>query len=731
MKNLFYPLLIATAFVATACTNNQEDDVTPVDPNGKTPISFVGETSNTPVTRAGFADATQIVMHIRSTKAKDDSKIRETRTLATAAIDKTRDDFSTSAVGQTGAYTRYWDDAYGRDAQLSVFAIAVPEKTYEDATLENKLTGVSGGNVWEDAALSELVTWTVSTDQSESGKLAAEDLVYSNNIQGADNDETNDKRLKFKLNSGSPTNGPGTFAQGKLEFKHALSRITVTLVKGDGYGDGSFKFPVDDKGKVTSNVKVLSVPTSGDLNIENGSWKSVTTADITKMYTTEMTSNAACTLMAQMIPGYVITDGNVQDNVLEFIIDDNKYFITQDMMFDALKGKDGITESTTSTITMEKGRNYVFNIKVGKSKIINVTATLEPWTDVNAEKQTMDNSHITLNLFTNANGTASKDFDLYRLNDPSGAISIEASEAKNWWGNYTTDNKATLTPNGSKWETNWYFENNMAFYHFRTVNKGTKIMANETSAPDYFEISSGDQDSHDFHWGAPFISSTTSPIKYSTTDGYAASLSPAIGATNSTINLTELHMMSNINVVIRTTKNTSSDHVVLETTETNGSTTTTKQCEVSLTYFYADGQVKMGNGLVSTTGDLSTKATFIAPAPGIYDNTTYDATGAFTFAVVPQALVRSTGTHLYVGITIKTPDNNQYYVVEKLSDILATSTGGSQNYTDSNKKINFWYPNHSYTYTFTLTKTGIKNVTCTVEKWTEVTAKDQTITLED
>ena len=140
----------------------------------------------------------------------------------------------------------------------------------------------------------------------------------------------------------------------------------------------------------------------------------------------------------------------------------------------------------------------------------------------------------------------------------------------------------------------------------------------------------------------------------------------------------------------------------------------------------------MGNGLVSTTGDLSTKATFIAPAPGIDDNaTTYDATGAFTFAVVPQALVRSTGTHLYVGITIKTPDNNQYYVVEKLSDILATSTGGSQNYTDSNKKINFWYPNHSYTYTFTLTKTGIKNVTCTVEKWTEVTAKDQTITLED
>ena len=730
MKNLFYPLLIATAFVATACTNNQEDDVTPVDPTGKTPISFVGEDNTAAVTRAGFADATLIAMHIRSTNASDASKILETRTYANALKDAEQITTSYSNIqAPSDDNVRYWDDAYGRSAQLSVFAVAVPKTTTVTNDGETLVNLLAGSSSWSSGSLSEEIAWTVSTDQSGTSTIDNEDLTYSNNIQL---DGDNDNRMKFVLKNASNTDGPGTFQKGNLKFNHALSRITVTLVKGDGYGDGSFKFPVDDKGKVTSNVKVLSVPTSGDLDIENGSWKSVTTADITKMYTTEMTSNAACTLMAQMIPGYVITDGNVQDNVLEFIIDDNKYFITQDMMFDALKGKDGITESTTSTITMEKGRNYVFNIKVGKSKIINVTATLEPWTDVNAEKQTMDNSHITLNLFTNANGTASKDFDLYRLNDPSGAISIEASEAKNWWGNYTTDNKATLTPNGSKWETNWYFENNMAFYHFRTVNKGTKIMANETSDPDYFEISSGDQYSHDFHWGAPFISSTTSPIKYSTTDGYAASLSPAIGATNSTINLTELHMMSNINVVIRTTKDTSSDHVVLETTETNGSTTTTKQCEVSLTYFYADGQVKMGNGLVSTTGDLSTKATFIAPAPGIDDNaTTYDATGAFTFAVVPQALVRSTGTHLYVGITIKTPDNNQYYVVEKLSDILATSTGGSQNYTDSNKKINFWYPNHSYTYTFTLTKTGIKNVTCTVEKWTEVTAKDQTITLED
>jgi hypothetical protein len=381
---------------------------------------------------------------------------------------------------------------------------------------------------------------------------------------------------------------------------------------------------------------------------------------------------------------------------------------------------------------MEQGRNYVFNITVGKSKIINVTATLEPWTKVTAADQTMDNSHITLSLFTNTNGTACDNFDLYRLNDESKAISTDArDDATNWGGNYTTENKATLTQNGTKWETSWYFENNKAFYHFRTVNAGTDIKENNTDKDDYFVIESGAQNTHDFHWGAPFKSSTTSPIAYSTTEGYAASLSPAIGATNSTINITELHMMSNINVVLRTTKDTSSDHVVLEKSETNGSTTTTKLCEVSLTYFYANGQVKMGNGLVSTTGELSNSVPFTAPKAGI-DKTdgTYNKTGAFTYYVVPQALVRTSGDNLYVGITIKTPDNNQYYVVKKLSEIVASANGGSQNQT-ANSAITYWYPNHNYTYTFTLTKAGIKNVTCTVEKWTDVTAKEQTISLEN
>lgn len=727
MKPLFYPLLFATVLVSAACSNDLESDANVIDPSNKTAISFVGEDNSAAMTRFGFADATQIAMHIRSTHAKDNSKIRETRTWATAKKDGSmKTDTYSEILAPSDENVRYWDDAYGRDAQLSVFAVAVPKTTTATNNGKTLVSLLAGGTTWSSGKLSEEIAWTVSADQSGTTTIGDEDLTYSNNISengegGAKSynytDEKytipNDGYLKFRLMDDNLSEGPGKFDQGNLKFNHALSRVTINLKKGTGYGEGTFSFATG------TNVKFLKAPTSGNLDIEAGEWKEVKTGTITMMGTTELASGASYSLMAQILPGYEIKEG-VNDNVLEFIIDDNKYFITQDMMLDALnKGQ----KTNATSITMEKGKNYVFTITVGKSKIINVTATLEPWTDVTAEDQTMDNSHITLNLFTNTNGTACDNFDLYRLNDTSVEINTGASDATNWGGNYT--DKAVKEKKDGKWETSWFFENNKSFYHFRTVKEGTEIKEKDTDKDDYFEISSGAQDDdHDYHWGAPFINTTTSPIQYSTSDGYTSFLSPAIGATNSTINLTELHMMSNINVVLRTTKSTSPDHVELEV----GS----NQCEVSLTYFYANGQVKMGNGLVSTSGDLESSKAFTKPDTGIdvTSDTKYNTTGIFTFAVVPQPLVRETGPNLYVGITIKTPDNNQYYVVEKLSEIVASKNGGSQNQTAS-EKIAFWYPNHNYTYTFTLTKTGIKNVTCTVEDWVKVTANNQDITLED
>lgn len=729
MKNLFYPLLIATAFVATACTNNQEDDVTPVDPNGKTPISFVGETSNTPATRAGFADATQIVMHIRSTKAKDDSKIRETRTLATAAIDKTRDDFSTSSVGQTGAYTRYWDDAYGRDAQLSVFAIAVPEKTYEDATLENKLTGVSEGNVWEDAALSELVTWTVSTDQSESGKLAAEDLVYSNNIQGADNNETNDKRLKFKLNSGSSTDGPGTFDQGNLKFTHALSRITVNLVKGTGFEKSSFDFTADTDGTVT-NVKILNVPTSGSLNIETGAWTNdASTSGITKMapLTISEGSTYSHSLLAQVLPGFTFNKGSNTD-VLEFFIDNNKYTVSQDMMLTALNNGQKTSENS---ITMKQGNNYIFTITVNKKKIEVVSASVVDFEKIYGELA-LDNHHYTFDLFNGGTEITEKLFTFYRYQDAT-VTGILTSESKSiaWDGNYTASTDFAYDTDKKMWGTEWYYEDNTKFYHFRTISSAN-VKPNyhvATSGSDYFTMSSGPVSKDiakgtDYIWGAPIkaIEGLTTPLPYDLDNGYSSYINPAIGATDADIRMTQMHMMANINIVLVTPENPTSTNnsiVLYDVENKKGST-------IALTNFYTQGNVSMGNGKITLIDNsLNTDATGqLISAPSVenatdFYKTLYTKTNEFSYSVIPQALVENDHK---VGLLITTPDNNQYYVVNDLSTIKDSKTG---------KAIARWYPGHQYNYTIKLTKTGIVIISCSVVGWENVEAEPTNISLEN
>lgn len=722
MKNLFTPLLMATALIATACTNTNDIDTPDVDPSGKTPISFVGENSNAPITRAGFSANTQIAMHIRSTK--DASNYKETRTIGLASTDAAQSTTSYSGVTPLNSdYVRYWDDAYGRDAKLSVFAIAVPGKTDATNGSDNKtlVDLLDGDNTWAenpDPALSEAISWVVSADQSGATTIADQDLTYSNNISANGKGgvyeydysltepdyktETSNGEMKFQLKT-TDANGPGKFNKGHLTFKHALSRITVNVIKGTSFGDGSFTF-------TSGNIAIAGVSTSGSLDIEGGSWTAdAATTGITKMAEQTKTTGAAYTLMAQMLPGFVI-DGT-DTGVMSFTIENNRYNVTKAMMLKALN--EGLNTSATS-ITMEQGKNYVFNLTVDK-KAVDVSATLEPWVNVNANNQNMDNHHITVSVFknTDSKATPSTSFDLYRLNDPSTDINTGESNSTNWNGDYTE--KATISDadNDNIWSTNWYFENNKAFYHFRSVKSGTTVVSKDSEnndVVDYFEISSGAQDDdHDYRWGAPLKSGTTSPIAYEKDasvekPGYTAVISPAIGSTGSAINLTEFHMMSNINVVLKTS--TGNDKVDL----TNS--------KVYITRFYPNGKVQMGNGLVLTTGSIENGEKII---------TATATTGEFTYAVVPQSLARGTNAADYVGLVIVTGDNNKYYV-SKLSEISATSIGGSPNQSAS--ALDFWYPNHSYTYTFTLTKKGIDNMECTVEKWIEVKAKETGVTLE-
>ena len=180
-----------------------------------------------------------------------------------------------------------------------------------------------------------------------------------------------------------------------------------------------------------------------------------------------------------------------------------------------------------------------------------------------------------------------------------------------------------------------------------------------------------------------------------------------------------MHVMCNISIKL-TTPTTGNDNVNLAGTT------------VYITRISNAGTVLMGTGKVIPTAN--------------YENQQMDGNSEgtlFTYAVVPQALVPQALVRSadpsdddYVGITIVTGDNNQYYIVKKLSEIKATSVKQNDtDITDPNQAVNTaitrWFPGHTYTYTFNLKKTGIDKVTCTVEGWKEVKTEEKTITLED
>lgn len=791
MKKYLFPAALATTLLATSCSDN--DMAEPITPDGqKELISLtlgLGDDTPAMAKRAGrasygFTGDTRILMRIQSDD-KATGKHRYTKTLATAGArgtyPNTGDDRQFSTISPNGdAYKRYWDDAFGRNANLSVFAVAIPNKNNKTLLPENKLQGSS--TAWEttdenDNADKNTIEWSVTTTQTPE-TLGDEDLVYSRNIRMDATDAeagryvwsfTNNPQgyvpnieqkltgdnvftagcMRFTLSDDADPTSPGKFDKGHLIFNHALSRLTITIKSGTGF-DAANKFVLSSAG-----VQANGMNYSGTLDVSTGQWEGVTTTSITTPITTKptvvrpsgSTTYASYKTSMQMLPGYAFNNGN-NTNVLQFTIDDNTYYITQDLIFNALKDKapgNGLSNTETTKYTMEQGKNYVLTITVNKTKIESLTATLADWVDVEAAKEELYNSYVTLSL-KNTEGTACEDFDLYRLSVGDGKIhttetetdkTADAYENYIWGGNYTDKailSKASDYDKSKQWKTTWFFDDNKTFYHFRTVNKNTIIKENNSDTDDYFEIQDGAVDDVDPHWGAPLKSGITEPAKqYKTTpnttgnehEGYTDIIYKAIGSTTDAIAIQEFHMLSELRVIVKTKKDETKGGVKLYddkgTVDTNDDVYTT----VTLYQFARNGQVKMGNGFVTAEKSynhslaLTRPETFLAPDDP--NETEMRKTNAFTWRVVPQSLNRGDNKTDKVAIKIQTPDNNLYYCIEDLSTIAPQGSS----------PITHWLPNHRYIYTFVISKKGIDQITCTVADWIPVIANDKDITLED
>lgn len=725
MKKYIIPLSIVAATFAASCSSD-ENLPQEIDNSMKTPIEFsmtdqtgsatIGAESYRAQTRAGFSAQTRIVMRMMAEKITlgssetTASETKYTKTEAVAETEATGAGYSAVKFNNDNntINQRYWDDAYGRDTQLSIFAVAVPGKTTSD------MLTLKGDNTWGTES-DNTIQWTVSTTQT-SENISSEDLVYSNNIRengkkgvrkwdfthskyqdfSGDISTLNDGRMKFQMKPVSEgqldPKGPGKFDTGNLNFTHALSRITLKI-----YIDRSKGFTDNDANSI-ENAKLINMNVKGDLDVAEGTYSNVTTGDV-KMeeYTVGVdetmqgsTTKPDAKFMAQVLPDYEIKESDANTNMLQFNVGDNVYYVTQKSVWDAIHNN--VNVETGTNIKLAQNKNYVLNITVGKTEISNITATLANWDEINGSHSTNNSLYeFTFKTLNNTEGSACRDFNLYRIVD-------NVKDGKSWNSGYSAD-KATLKEtesNSNVWKaTNWYFDSNQSYYHFRSTSKSNdeanfiKSEGDDDNKKDYFKIKAGTENTCDLHWGAPLKSDAS--LKYDISKGYEDNINTAIGSTDSKIDIIEFHMTSNVIVNLSTTSG--DDKVTLD------------RATVKILNSQQSGKVYMGNGLVEPTGNASDLSLLSG------ENNTYSA------FCIPQAL----DGRDKVKLEITTTDNNVYTVV--LSDI---NVSGS-----TTEKINRWLPNHKYTYSLTLSKTGINQLTCTLLNWEDVTGSNQNVTIED
>ena len=190
MKKYIFPLSIAATLFAASCSSDEKIEE-PLDNSMKTPIEFsmTDNTASASVgvegsTRAGFTVATGIVMRMKAEKipldgsASDEVETKYSKTYAEAEIESNGYSDVLFTNSDNKINQRYWDDAYGRNTKLSIFAVAVPGKTSGISQLN-----LNGEESWHSETTEmNTIKWTVSTSQ-DATKIGEEDLVYSNNIQ--------------------------------------------------------------------------------------------------------------------------------------------------------------------------------------------------------------------------------------------------------------------------------------------------------------------------------------------------------------------------------------------------------------------------------------------------------------------------------------------------------------------------------------------------------------------
>ena len=613
--------------------------------------------------------------------------------------------FSPISFSEEGC-TRYWDDCYARNANLTIYAACSPGST-KVIEIGGKTvypwTSMPTTGAWSNTEISPTVAdWTVSANQTAT-TLLDEDLCYSNNISKYTEGTEQDKRLKFN-------SGTRKFDQGNLCFYHALSWITFEIIRDEeSFTAEEFQFATG------TNIKMTNFYTENTLfHIPTGEFTGTYSSQViqTMAKRATATTGSAFTLDALVMPTTDMSSTTKGD--IHLIIANNEYNLSKKELLDKIQESDK-TNHLIEEKKLKPGVHYVFKLRIGKTKIKDITATILEWETVTADTHTPSNAKVTLNL-EDRTGTKENAY-IYRAAETTANITGDIlSEGKGyvWATGYEGPNAYTAYTHALS--KSWYWPDNKTFYHFRAIAPQAAPAPTTVDGKDCVALTSGDPPYTDVCWGAPFPKMEPSTkFVYSLTNGFAGTdghqIHYAIGATESPLKLLLFHVMSDV------TFNISSVDGEAKVDLGDGESTATK---IEFKNIYTKGRVQLGNGLVLGTGTQTGTHTF--PLQG---GTTLKWSN---YGAIPQSLAG-------VVLEITTPDNN-HYLIDLASVKASASNISSKNVqnpyaiVDGKCTINRWYPDYKYTYSFTLSKKGVTGITCTILEWEEVTADDEVIQIK-
>lgn len=628
------------------------------------------------------------------------------------------------------------DEGRGRKNGLSIYGVTVAGETETGVIDNGKLPTWNPIN--SDGTLKDnwnKLDWTL--DATQTSGWADKDLLISNNVQAS-----NDGTLKF--DDIHPTKK--ATASNLLEFKHAMSKITIRLIASDGFptsgvGSTTNKFESTPVVKLTSNMAGQTSTaewtyTKGTVDIKAGT-VSPSEPQIITMHT-QSTQNNEYTVIydALIMPGSEFKDKGVGESdpyptIASINADGNIYYISSKMIRAAI-GTAIAQSKHADSFTAQPGKNYVIKVNVKKTKI-EVTATIKDWEDVTAEEE-LPKINITTTYGSTEGTDKITDFCLYR--SESDPVNAEKKDMT-WYGDgFLTDETngtlytqfdAEVTKNDGNWSMSpqLYWPTHSTHYHFRGISPKTSMDTDygkgkdnpkprveilpEASYAQVIKVWNAAYGEEKFPAnlaiGMPIVGADVK------CDNHNVNVKDyGICATQGKINLTFEYMMSQVEVRLKT----SSDMVNLE------------GAEVEIVNGYTDGYAKIGNREVVVTGTTTENYKLDELASGAADrgeNPTIPAANIRHSAIVPQSLTNTSGD-LQFKITVYNSGKAEH---PDDVDVYTATIGGIQvKESGDTKSIDKWEKGKHYIYTLDIRKTDIK-VTATITDWTGVEANEEKV----